>query len=72
MWKNLEQLRCVAHLLFIVGSTIALTFSLGTAIVRIQNSRVSFACTKSFSISRQKRLSMSAKGVSVPGAQFDF
>ena len=52
--------------------TIALLFSLGTWIVQIQSVWVNFACTKVFSISWQKRLSMSAMWVCVAGAQYSF
>ena len=37
MWKNWEQLRCVAHPPLIVGMTIALLFSLGTCTVQKEN-----------------------------------
>ena len=70
MWNYWEQLQCVAHSRLIVGMTIALLSSLETCIVQIQSVWVKFACTKNFSISRQKRLSMSAMRVCVPGAQY--
>ena len=53
-----------------MGLTIALLFSLETCIVQMQTVWVNFACTKNFSISWQKRLSMSAMWVCLPGAQY--
>ena len=55
-----------------VGMTIALLFSLETCIIQIQSVQVDFACTKNFSISRQKRLSMPAMRVCVSGARYSF
>ena len=46
MWNIWEQLRCVAHSPQIVGTTIALLFSLETCIVQRQSVRVTFACPK--------------------------
>ena len=45
---------------------------IGACIVQIQSVQVDFACTKYFSITWQKRLSMSAMWVCVPGAQYYF
>ena len=54
VWKNWEQLKCVAHSLLIVGMTIALLFSFDTCIVQIQSVQVDFACTKRlFSLSAE-------------------
>ena len=72
LWNNWEQLRCVAHSPLIVSMKIALLVSFGTSIVQIQSVRVKFDCTKDFSISRQKRLSMPAIHVCVPGAKYPF
>ena len=52
--------------------TKALFFSLGTCIVRRQSVRVNLACTRNFSISQQKWLSLSALPVCAPGAQYSF
>ena len=49
--------------------TIALLISLGKCIVRIKSLRVKIA-QKDFSISRQKRISMPAMRVCVPGAHY--
>ena len=69
VWNIWEQLRCVAHSPLIMGMTVALLFSLWTCFVQIQGVRVNFACTKRLLNLSQKRLSMSAMRVCVPGAQ---
>ena len=46
VWKNWEQLRCVAHSPLTVGMTIAKLFSLGAWIFPIQSVRVHFPCTE--------------------------
>ena len=46
MWNNWEQIQGVAHPPLIFGWTTALSFSLGSCIVQIQNVRVKIAGTK--------------------------
>ena len=46
VWHFWEQFRCVAHSSLFVGKTIALLFSFGTCIVRIQSVRVNSVCLK--------------------------
>ena len=72
VWTNWEQLRCVAVSPLIVGMAIAPLTSLRTCFVRKEGFRVNYVCTKDFSISRQKRLSMSAMRVCVPCARNSF